>query len=74
MLTIEPHAVSALARALRQRCLQIFCRVWSANIRSLCASVGTLQMNPLVDAGRLGEYLDILKRSVGRLSEHGHAD
>jgi hypothetical protein len=29
---------------------------------------------PLVDAGRLGEYLDILKRSVGRLSEHGHAD
>jgi len=28
----------------------------------------------LVDAGRLGEYLDILKRSVGRLSEHGHAD
>jgi UbiD family decarboxylase len=27
----------------------------------------------LVDAGRLGEYLDILKRSVGRLSEHGHA-
>jgi hypothetical protein len=29
---------------------------------------------PLVDAGRLGEYLDILKRSVGRLSKHGHVD
>jgi hypothetical protein len=27
---------------------------------------------PFVDAGRLGEYLDILKRSVGRLSERGH--
>jgi hypothetical protein len=25
------------------------------------------------DWGELGEYLDILKRSIARLNEHGHA-
>src|SRR5262249_20645168 len=32
-----------------------------------------LLLATLVDAGRPGAYLDLLKRSVGRLTEHGHA-